>query len=368
MGGGGWKLGRIGGIEIRADSSVLFIAGLIVYSNWQAFANGAFPARTTSGTAIALAIAAAVLFFGSVLVHELGHAAVARARHFEVEGITLWMFGGATQTKADSRGPADEFLITVVGPATSLALGGVLLAVSGAMARGPGSELVRNLGQLNILLGVFNILPAYPMDGGRVLRAAIWAVTKSQSKATIGAARVGQAFGAAFVVLGATVGIAQQKFAYVWLATIGLLLLQAATATLRQERRTRTLDRTSAGDVMRPPPAAIPADMPIDAVRASVLNGRNGAFPVMDGSRLVGFVSGPMLEGMSGDRPVREVAASPDAAVTVGPSDPLALVVSRLNDGRASVALVLDDGRLVGVIAPDDVTARLDQRTRAGRS
>src|SRR5207244_12148707 len=128
----------------------------------------------------------------------------------------------------------------------------------------------------------FNVLPAYPMDGGRVLRSVIWAITRSQSKGTVAAARVGQLFGMGFLAYGIARGVVQQDFRFLWLATIGFLLLQAATATLTQQRRTRVLAETRAAALMRPPPTAIPADTPVGRVREAYVHGRAGAFPVLE--------------------------------------------------------------------------------------
>ncbi len=355
--GGGWRIGRIGGVEIRADASILFIVFLIVASRWVEFANLAPLRRPSPPVAGLLAFGAAALFVGSVLVHELGHAAVARWRHIPVEGITLWMFGGATQTKSDAKGPGDEFMIAAVGPATSFALGWILLAIGNAMPTGAGQLLIRDLGSLNILLAIFNVLPGFPMDGGRVLRSLVWAVTRSQSVATLVAAHVGQVFGAGVIAYGAIRAGQRGDFAgYAWLIFIGLMLYQAATATVRQERRNRKLSSVTAGDVMRPPPATVPADRPIGEVRGTILDGREGAFPVMDGGHLVGFVSRTMLEGMAPERPVREVATSRDAAVLVTPREPLGDVVARMNETAGGLALVVDGDQLVGVIGPEDVS------------
>jgi CBS domain-containing protein len=215
------------------------------------------------------------------------------------------------------------------------------------------------MGWINVFLAAFNVLPGFPLDGGRVLRSIVWAATGKLGTATVVAARVGQVFGAVCVGLGVGLGLARQDFFYVWLGIIGLILLQAATATLAQERRIRTLTGTPAAAVMRAPPPAIPAEMPVGQARATYLDGRDGAFPVMAGDLLLGFVSAATIDGREPERPVREAATSPEAAITVAPTDPVSSVLERLHQRKASIALVIDGTRLVGVVGPDDVEALL---------
>jgi Zn-dependent protease len=365
--GGGWRIGKIAGTEVRVEPSLLIIAGLLIYSRWLILSDPRIFPTTSAGLASIIAVVGAFLFFASILVHELAHAAVSKARHIEVEGITLWMFGGATHARSDSRGPLDEFLIAVVGPATSLALGIGFLGVASVLPPGPIHYAVQELGSLNVLLAVFNVLPGFPLDGGRILRSIVWSVTRNLSTATIVAARVGQVFGAGFLGYGISQGIGRQDFSLLWLAFIGYMLMQAATATIIQERRTRTLNATVAGAVMRPPPPSIPGDMTVGQARATYLTGRTGAFPVIDGGRVIGFVSAETVDGMWDERPIREVVTSSAAAVVVAPTDPVSSVLQHLQDGRVAVALVMDGGRLVGVIGPEDVSALLSSPATARR-
>jgi Zn-dependent protease len=366
--GGGWRIGRIAGTEVRIDPSLLVIAGLLIYSRWVDLSNPRIFPGTGAGLASALAVAGAFMFFASILLHELAHAAVARARHIQVDGITLWMFGGATHARIDSRGPLDEFLIAVVGPGTSLAIGAVLVGMAHLLSHGPVWFVVDQLGRLNVLLAVFNVLPGFPLDGGRILRSIVWSITRNLSTATVVAARVGQVFGAGFLGYGLSQGLSHQDYSQLWLAFIGFMLMQAATATLAQERRLRRLNDTLAGAVMKPPPAAIPGDMPVSQARATYLDGRTGAFPVIDGGHVVGFVSAATLDGVLTDRPIREVVTSSTAAITVAPTETVRNVLGHLQEARATIALVMDSGRLVGVIGEDDVAALLGAGTPARSS
>jgi Zn-dependent protease len=360
--GRGWRIGTIGGIEIRADPSVLFICVLIVSSRWVEFTSLPPRFRLSGPGAMTLAVLSALLFIGSLLLHELGHAAVARARHIGVDGITLWMFGGATQTRSDAKGPLDEFLISVVGPVTNLVLGGLFIGLASRMPVGAWQVLVHETGYLNVLLGVFNVLPGFPLDGGRVLRSIVWAVSGSLSIGTLVAARVGQVFGIVLAGYGVVRATQFQDYGLLWMALIGVILFQGATATVAEERRTRALSRIKAADAMRPPPSSVAPEMPVGTVRDAVLAGREGAFPVMAGPNLLGFVSRTMLDGMSPERPVGEAAAGRDAAAVVTATAPLSEVVPRMRSSSGGLALVVDGDRLVGVIGPEDVADALDRR------
>jgi len=197
-----WRIARVAGIDIKVDTSWLLIALFIGYTFFARF--DLLYDELTGGEAVALAAAAAVVFFGSVLVHELAHSVFARARGIPVKGITLFLFGGATEITTESRSPKDEFVIAVVGPLTSFAIGGVLWVLAAALGASdeaiPGT--IGYLAWVNVSLGVFNMLPGLPLDGGRVLRSAVWAATGDMDRASRVAARAGQVLGYGIMALG----------------------------------------------------------------------------------------------------------------------------------------------------------------------
>ncbi|MGH2691542.1 MAG: site-2 protease family protein [Actinomycetota bacterium] len=238
MFGRSWRLGRIFGIEIRVDASWIFIALLVAYSLHGTF-QARFPELTSAG-ALILAIAFGLLFFGSVLAHEMAHAVAAKRRGIEVHGITLFLFGGATHAKVDSRRPQDELVVSVLGPLTSLLLGGLFLLLTQALG-GPDQPVAggfRYLGGVNIALAIFNMLPGFPLDGGRVLRALVWRATGSFTRATRVASIAGQAVGYLLVAWGLVMLAAGFIESAIWIAAIGLFLAQAARASFddRQSR------------------------------------------------------------------------------------------------------------------------------------
>jgi Zn-dependent protease len=235
MFGTSWRVARIAGIEVRIDSSWVVIALLITYSMYLRLSI-VYP-ELSGGGAVGLAVVSAVLFFGSVLVHELAHALVAQARGIRVQDITLFLFGGATRAKVDTRGPADEFLIALVGPLTSGLLAGLFGIAAGLDGDLLSTPLAGTLGYLawtNLLLAAFNLVPGFPLDGGRLLRAAIWKATGSLARATQIASGAGQAVGWLLVAAGVAWLLAGDLAGGIWFAFIGWFLVQAARSSYQE--------------------------------------------------------------------------------------------------------------------------------------
>lgn len=243
----GLRIGRIFGIDVHVHSSWLVIAGLVMWSLSTAALPADFP-EVGAGWRLVMAAVITLLFFVSLLAHELGHSVVAMARGIPVHRITFFLFGGMAQTSRDSRSPGEEFLIAVAGPITSFLLAGLSLFLW-YVGHGAGwSPLVVGsaayIGVLNLVLGVFNLLPGFPMDGGRVLRAVLWKTTGSVTSATRWASRVGagmawllMAYGLWEMTTGAVLG-------GVWLVFIGWFIRHAARASYRQHLVSRMQEVT----------------------------------------------------------------------------------------------------------------------------
>src|SRR5262245_4816527 len=268
MFGTSWRVGRIAGIEVRVDSSWVVIALLSSYSMYLQ-ASSLYPELSGAGAG-ALAIPATVLFFGSVLVHELAHALVSQARGIRVQDITLFLFGGATRARVESRGPRDEFLIALVGPLTS-----GLLAVGFGIVAGFGGDflsrpLVGTLGYLawtNLVLAAFNLVPGFPLDGGRLLRSAIWKATGSLARATRVASAAGQGVGWLLVAAGVAWLLAGDLAGGIWFAFIGWFLVQAARSSYQELQLQQLLRGVEAEDVMAGDLRRIPPELSLqDAV------------------------------------------------------------------------------------------------------
>ncbi|HEV8681448.1 MAG TPA: site-2 protease family protein [Actinomycetota bacterium] len=360
-------------MEIRIDQSWALIALLVTYSLYVQFTETY--RELTTGAAVGLAIGAALLFFGSVLTHEMAHALMSLRRKIPVRGITLFIFGGATHAKVESRGPADEFLISVVGPLTSLGLGAIFAGVALAgrpLLPDPVTGAFGYLGFVNIVLAVFNLLPGFPLDGGRVLRSAVWRITNSLSRATRIASIAGQAMGYLLVTVGVILLIQGHLGQAIWLAFIGWFLTQAARSSYEELQVRRILEGVEAEDVMARDLVAIPADITLaEAVDRHFMRYDHGGFPVEDQGQTVGFIS---LRGVRkvpreewGSRTVRESMGDLDDQVTVSPNMRMDRVLAKLQDGEINRVLVVEDGDVIGIITPTDV-ARWLQRWRVLQS
>jgi Zn-dependent protease/predicted transcriptional regulator len=371
--GNSWRLGRIAGIEIRIDTSFVVIALLVAYSLYLQF-TGAF-ADLQPAFAVLLAALFALLFFGSVLAHEMAHAVTARRRGIPVRGITLFLFGGATQAKVESRGPSEELVISVVGPVTSLVLGGafLLLGFAGRDLLGrPVGGAFRYLGAVNIILAVFNMLPGFPLDGGRVLRAIVWRATGSLSRATRVASVAGQVVGYLIVAGGVFFLFQGVLLTAIWLASIGWFLAQAARNSYEELQVRRMLESVEAEDLMSPKLVSVPAGLPLrTAVDEFLMRYDHGAFPVEEDGRTVGLLTlrgvkripAAQWEGRTAGDTMEPISEQD----TVDASARMDAVLSKIQEGGSGRCLVTRDGRVVGVITPSDITRWLERR-RALRS
>ncbi len=352
MFGRGYRIATIRGVPVNVDSSWIWIAVLLVATFWSRF-DSEFP-ELSSGTAFAFAIFGALVFFGSVFLHESAHAVTARLAGIEVQGITLVFFGGFTAARADEKGPGPAFAISALGPGTSLALSGVfwLLARWTEGSTGPLPGLFAYIALVNLFMAIFNALPGLPLDGGRMLEAAVWRFSRNRARATRVAARAGMVVGA-LVLGGAILEVTREDlWGAVWLGIIGLFILQGARASEQRIGLDARLASATVADAMDPPPPAVPADMTLSQTLERFLRGHEGeAFPVIEDGRVIGMISfnsARELGGRDPMRPARDAVIPLDDVLVAGPDEPLDQVSARLGSERA--ALVLRDGQLVGAI------------------
>jgi Zn-dependent protease len=289
---GSFKLGSLAGIDIRVHYTWLFAFFLITWS----LALGYFPStseRLGAGTYLLLGIAAALLLFASVLVHELGHSLVAGARGLRVDNITLFIFGGVSSIAGEASTPRDEFLIAVVGPLISIALAGLFWLIGQLVPpASPLSALANYLALVNLLLGLFNILPGFPLDGGRVLRSIVWGLTGDMSRATQIASYIGQAVAFVLIAWGVLRVLDGDLFGGLWTAFIGWFLNGGAEASRQLVTVRNVLEGVPVTSVMDPSPEALPPMLTVrDFVIDHVLRRGQRAMPVVDDGGLVGIVS-----------------------------------------------------------------------------
>jgi Zn-dependent protease/CBS domain-containing protein len=366
----GIKIARFFGFEVQLDLSWFVVFLLVLWT----FAEYVFPSRVPGyGTAVygAMAFAGAVLFFGSVLLHELAHSAMARARGIPVEGITLFIFGGMARFRSETENPKDEFLITVVGPLSSAAIGLGLLAFARAGASWgmpePIISVADYLAFLNFVLAAFNLIPGFPLDGGRLFRSLVWHITKDLRKATRWASYAGRGFGFVLIGFGILNLFSGRLVGGMWLIFIGWFLAQAAEASYRQLILRRILEGVQAHEAMTRSPETVPPGLTLrDLVDEYFMRRRYNAFPVEDDQgELLGLITLSQVKDVERDRwpttRVQEVMMRVCEAVTVRPHDTLAEVLSKLESAGVGRAMVVENGRLDGVISRADVAQWLDK-------
>ena len=366
--GSALRLARVAGVEIRAHWSLLVVVALLVWS----LAGGVFPSTDpglSDGAYLAMALVAAFLFLASILLHELGHAVQARREGVPIGGITLWVFGGVAELRGDMPSPGAELRIAAAGPAVSLLLGVVCLGAALALHLPAGVDGVLFwIGQINLSLLVFNLIPALPLDGGRMLRALLWARRRDLLSATRTAGALGRGFGQLLIAGGVVLAIVGGDIGGLWLVFMGWFLLAAAEAELQSTSARAALSGLTVADLMVRDPVTVPATTSVHAFMDEIfLSTRHTAFPVLDGPDVVGIVSFRHALALPPARwPVTSVRAiavtGPDVAIDA--DAPLTEALPRLTGGDLRRLLVVHHGRLAGLLSATDVLRVLEVRTR----
>jgi Zn-dependent protease/predicted transcriptional regulator len=387
--GHSFRLGRIFGIELRVDPSWLFIFVLVSWSLTSLFAS--WHRDWGLGTSVAAAVGASIVFFGSVLFHELAHSLVARLYRVPVRHITLHLFGGVSSIEKEPPSPGAEFFIAIVGPLASIGLGlafmiitstfidfrndGVSSMESALAQLGPVSTALVWLGPVNVMVGVFNLIPGFPLDGGRILRAIVWKLTGSLQGATRSASFAGEAVGWLFVVTGVVMALGFQVPFFgrgltsgLWLALIGLFLRSAAVAHLRGAALDEALVGVHVADLMRTQGPVVAADLPVrELVERWFMRHDDPAYPAMEGGSFVGLVTVDDIRKV-GDtdwdvRSVRDVMTPLDKLEVTAPDEDLSSALRRLGAANVRQLPVLDRGTLVGLLCEKDVARWLSLRS-----
>jgi Zn-dependent protease len=359
-----YSLGRVAGIRIGLNWSVLVLLALLMWT----LATGIFP-DTNPGLGdnayFTMAVIASLAFFASILLHELGHAVQARRDGMEIDGITLWLFGGVARFAGMFPSAGAEFRIAVAGPLVSLLLGGGFVGI--ALVPGlpePVNAVCAWLGFINLALLAFNLLPALPLDGGRMLRAAIWHWKGDLRRATRLAAGGGRLIAYALIGLGVALFLLQGVFSGIWLAFVGWFLLQAAGAEARALAAPSPLAGLRVRDVMVADPVTTSPWLTLaEFADRTDWSGRHTAYPVVDDGQAVGLVPLRCLaEVPREDWAVRRVAdcmVRRERLATLTADDDLAAALAALRRSEQGRALVLDGDRLVGLLSITDVARAL---------
>ena len=356
------KLGRVGGVELGLHYSWLIIAVLITFSLVARFqiTNPDWSAATVWVSAIVTGL----LFFVCLFAHELSHAMVAKSRGLPIRRITLFFLGGVAQIEREAEDPGTEFWMAIAGPIASVLLGIFCLGVARTLfgwqwdvnpARPPAAILVW-LGYINLVLAAFNLIPGFPMDGGRVLRAVIWWITGNGPKATRAAAGVGQLVGWLFVVWGIFRLFTGEGIGALWIALIGWFLVQAASATLMQAKAASTLHGLTVQDVMTSDCARVDAAGSLqDLVSERVARGESRCFLAYDGDRLAGLVTLKDIRKVERERwphtTVAQIMQRIEDVPSVAPGTPVEEALEKMGREEIGYLLVADQGTIRGLVS-----------------
>jgi len=376
----GFPVGRIAGIEIRIDLSLAIVFTLIAFS----LGKGVFPSWHPHWGAFvtwSTALAAACAFFVSILVHELSHALVGRAQGIPINVITLFVFGGVAQLDREPHTWRAELLMAIAGPITSLALGSLFLILASAIAGpvdlddgerafaalNPVATLLVWLGPVNIILAVFNLVPGFPLDGGRVLRAILWGITDDLVRATQWASMLGQGFAWFLIMIGVGMMLGLRVpllggglVTGIWLAFIGWFLNNAALTSYRQLLVREALEEVPVSRLMRRQWTAVPADMRLDTlIDEYLMQGDERGFPVVQDSDLLGVVClediRRIARGAWSTTSVGDVMTPMHRLATIGIDADAAEALQSLSQKGVNQLPVMDHGAFVGLITREDI-------------
>jgi Zn-dependent protease/CBS domain-containing protein len=391
---GGFRVARLFGINIFIDWSWIFIFLLVTW-NLAAFVFPTLHPDWEMSMTLILSVAASLLFFGSVLAHELAHSLVAKAKGLPVRRITLFIFGGAADIGREPPSAGSEFLIAIVGPITSVILGALFLfsgafvingpALTGGTplevltAIGPLGTLFIWLGSINILLGIFNMVPGFPLDGGRVLRSILWGITRNLKLATRWATLVGQLVAWGFIVTGVAMVFGFQVPIFgtgiiggLWLAFIGWFLNNAATASYQHVVVQDMLDGVPVYRLMRHEVQGVESYIPLSTlVYDHVIGSDESAFPVMEDERLVGLINLEDIKKVNREEwdrvIVKDIMVPVEKTDTVSPREDAKEALDKLTRKDVQQLPVVYAGELVGLLRQKDIMRWLQIQSNSGQ-
>jgi Zn-dependent protease len=355
------RLFSVRGIPIRLDASWLLIAVLVTWS----LAVAVFPTlqpRLSAPQYWIMGVIGALGLFGSIVVHELCHAIVARRHAIPMNGITLFVFGGVAEMAGEPPTARAELRMAAAGPAASVGIGIVALVLA-ELSRSwwpTGVTVLSYLGTINLVLAVFNLLPAFPLDGGRIFRAALWRRTRDLRRATQVATKVGIAFSVLFMAIGAVRAVAGDLLGGVWLVLIGMFLQQAARTSYQQVLVRRVLEGEAVRHFMTESPVTLQPGLTLaDFLRDYVYRYHHKLYPVQDNGHLLGAISTDQVRHVPREqwatRTVGTLALPCSDETAVSPDTGALQALARMRQTGRSRLLVVQDGRLVGILSAQDL-------------
>lgn len=367
---GSIRLGRVAGFPVDLSWSVLVVVWLVTWGTSSGVLPQTAPGYTVGEYWVAGLVAAA-LFFASLGAHELAHALVARRVGMEVLGLTLWLFGGVATLRGEPAGPKEDLRVALAGPLTSLGLSLGFGAVT-VLVQPVGTPLVVAtlawLSLVNLMLGVFNLLPGAPLDGGRVLRALLWRRSGDRHDAAVRAARAGRRTGGVLVGLGLFEVLLGEVLGGVWMSLIGWFVVAAATQEESAARMTAALEGLRVGEVMTPEPWTVPDAISVRELVEDRLPWRaHAAYPTVgpdgeaSGLLLISRLSG-VPRGQEESTSVHDIATPLEGLGTATPDEPVTEAFGRLSPDSAGRLVVVDHGRVAGIVTPGDLERVLRRR------
>lgn len=364
----GIPIGRIAGFPVSVNWSVLVILWLFTWS--LATTLPATVPNYSKGAYWLAGACGALILLGSLLAHELTHAVLARRAGVRVIDVTLWLFGGVTRLGGEAKTPREAFRIAVSGPLMSLALAAGFGGAAYLLGALGTAHIVLGvawwLAGINLLLGLFNLLPGAPLDGGRVLKAYLWRRYGDSVRAAVGAAHAGRVVAFILIALGLVEFLAGAMVGGVWLAFIGWFIFAASHEEEAQVTARQAIANVRVGDVMTADPHTAPADITVeDFIQHYLLGDRHSAYPVADrDGSIIGLITLAQLRGIPpNQRPatlVREAAIPLPRVPTATPGEPLTALLERLRPDIGNRALVIDAGRLAGIVSASDLSRLID--------
>jgi Zn-dependent protease/predicted transcriptional regulator len=358
-----FKLFRLMGFEVGLDPSWIVLAVLVAWS----LSTGYFPFKYRDLSAASywiMGIVGAIGLFVSIVAHEFCHSLMARRQGMPMQGITLFIFGGVAEMGAEPSGPKDEFLIAVVGPLASLGMAAVFYGVfrlgDAAGWATAVTGIMIYLAMINTVLAVFNLVPAFPLDGGRILRAVLWGWKGDLKRATRIASRIGQGFGVLLIVLGVFRVLTGMFIGGMWLFLIGLFIHGAAKMSYRQLLTRQALEGEALQRFMNRNPVTVAPDIRLDRlVEDYIYRYHHKLFPVVDGERLVGCVTTRQVKAVPREQwaatTVGELTEACSDANSIRPDTDAVDALARMHRSHVGRLMVVEDGRLQGIIALKDL-------------
>lgn len=357
-----FQIGRLFGISIRIDYTWFVVFALIVWTLGSHYFPRQYPLWSQSIYWL-MSIITAVIFFASIIAHELAHSLVSRSKGLPVKSITLFIFGGVAEISDEPKKPGAEFLMAIAGPLTSFVIAIIFwfLSMVSGHNRTPFSAMMLWLSIINTTIAVFNLIPGFPLDGGRILRSIIWKATGNLMTATRSASIVGRVIAYLFILWGIWRIFANNDvFGGIWIAFIGWFLENASSSSYRQMTLKDTLKGLKVRDIMMSDCTVLPNYLTIRGlVDNYILHSNNQCFPISDGSQIVGIITLQMIKEVPQDQwetvTMDEAMIPLDKIIYVHPDEEVFAVMQRMAVEQIYQLPVMENGQLIGMVSRDNI-------------